>query len=62
MFYCQKCNKLSQPGEKPHRKVVETREKVYTRKKGDKEITLGRGVETVREASLCTPCAGVSNV
>jgi hypothetical protein len=62
MFYCQACNKLSQPGEKPRRVVVETRDRVYTRKKGDKEIILGRGTEIVREVDLCTPCAEAPSV
>lgn len=59
MFYCQACKKLSQPNQKPHRKVVETRDRVYSRKKGDKEFVVGRGTETVREANLCPPCAEV---
>jgi hypothetical protein len=63
MFYCEntKCKKLSKPGEKPRRLVVETRERIYTRtvkdKGKDKEITLGCGWEIVREASMCAPCA-----
>lgn len=62
MFHCHGCKKLSQPGEKPHRVIVEKRDRVYTRKMRDKgkerEVTVGRGWEIVREASLCAPCAG----
>ena len=61
MFHCQSCNKLSQPGEKPRKIVTEVRERVYTRKKGDREITIGRGSEIVTEKVVCAPCAGEPN-
>jgi hypothetical protein len=60
MFYCQSCKKLSKPGEKPHRIVVEYRQKTYTKKIRDKgitrEVTVGHGNEIVREANVCQPC------
>lgn len=65
MYYCQSCNKLSQPGEKPHRVVKEVRQRAYTRKIRDKgkerEVTVGHGTEIVREVTVCAPCAGEKN-
>ena len=45
MFKCQVTNKLSQPGEKCNKIVVEKRERIYMR---DNEV-IARGWEVVRE-------------
>jgi hypothetical protein len=53
MFKCQVTGKMSKPGEKMNRIVVETREKVYTQQVWEEgelvEIEVGRGYETVKE-------------
>jgi hypothetical protein len=51
MFRCQKTGKLSKPGEKPVRVVIETREKTYTIPARDprKDPKVTHGWEIVRE-------------
>jgi hypothetical protein len=57
MFYCQITKKMSQPGDKLHKVVVERRERVYTRTVVDKETRqemveeIGRGWEIVKEVN-----------
>lgn len=46
MFKCQRCQKVSDPGDQPVRVVVE-----YRRREG------GYGSEIAREESLCPACA-----
>ena len=55
MFYCQITGRLSKQGEKLNKVVVETRERVYTKRVRNEEtrewetIEIGRGWEIVRE-------------
>lgn len=55
MFRCQVTGKLSKPGEKCHKIVVEKRQKVYTVKMFNEltgkfeDFEVGRGWETVKE-------------
>lgn len=55
MFYCQITGKLSKPGAKQNKVVVETRERVYTKRVRNEEtrewetVEIGRGWEIVRE-------------
>jgi hypothetical protein len=54
MFYCGKCQRLTDPGEKQTKQVVETRPKIYCNKEG---IEVGKGWEIVKEIGVCTRCA-----
>jgi hypothetical protein len=62
-FKCQNCGTSQEAGEKPHVTVVQQRNKVYPmREEGegyDRVIVDqgGRGLETVKELSLCEKCA-----
>ena len=56
MYNCAECNKLSQPGEKLNRKVIQTRKKDYFDDKGKQ---VGSGFEIVREIGVCTKCSSV---
>lgn len=55
MFRCQVTGRLSKPGEKQNRIVVETRDRVYTRKvfnettRQYETVEIGRGWEIVKE-------------
>lgn len=55
MFYCQVSGLLSKPGEKPHKIIVETRDRVYSRRIKNEEtrewetVEVGRGFEIVKE-------------
>jgi hypothetical protein len=57
VFKCGKCNKLSAPGEKQKRVVVQKRQRNYTnynpRVKQEK-VTVGW--EIVKELGLCSSC------
>lgn len=56
MFKCEECGRITQSGEKQHKKVVKTRAKVYynTDKYGNEKIT--KGSEIVKEISVCEKC------
>lgn len=49
MFKCDMTGKVSKPGEKPVRVVVERREKVY---RDDEGRVLGRGWEIAKELTV----------
>jgi hypothetical protein len=49
------CGEVTEPHEKQHRIVCETRPKVYTGRYGEE----WQGIEIVREATVCGECAGV---
>ena len=57
MFKCDKCKRITKAGEKQHKKVVETREKVYINidKYGKEKRTTG--TEIVKEINVCERCA-----
>jgi len=60
-FRCEDCNKAQVNGSAPVRKVVATRKKVYAFREYKKGLFFikdpgGVGVETVREAILCSDC------
>jgi len=58
MFKCELSGRVSVPGEKPVRVVLETRERIYTVKTRDnKDKEIGRGTEIVREALVCREVA-----
>ena len=58
MFYCQITNHLSKPGEKPHRIVIQRRDRVYMGFVKNEEtvkweeVDVGRGWEIVREINV----------
>ena len=52
MFRCDRCKRITEPGEKQTKKVVKTRNKTYFN--GKKETT---GKEIVKEINLCEKCA-----
>lgn len=68
MFICSSCNKVSESGEKPDKKVLQTRPKTYTtvmkdsrgKIKYDKQRNpiekVSEGFETVRESNVCGKC------
>ena len=61
MFKCEKCGKVTQPGDKINKKVVETREREYTSiigyDKNDKPIyKTSTGWEIVKEINVCDNC------
>lgn len=66
MFICQNCKRQSQRGEKLHRRVVETRPKVYPYRteanrwhEPDKTYPAdpgGRGEEIAKELIVCSSC------
>lgn len=57
MFVCQISGKLSKPGEKVHKVVIKTRDRVYTARVFNEEIgqvedvQVGRGWEIVKEVN-----------
>lgn len=59
MFNCQRCGQTSAPGEPEQRVVAQTRAVDYPpRYDGNKLIDKGgRGLQIVREMSLCRRCA-----
>lgn len=60
MYKCQKCNKISKPGESINKFVVSTREKKYinktTDKKGNEYYKTTYGNEIVKEIIVCQEC------
>jgi len=60
-FICDGCGEPAPNGTKQHKRVVKTRDKVYTRtmetKHGLREVVVGLGKETVKEANFCEKCA-----
>ena len=62
MFRCDKCKKITKPGEKQHKKVIQTRKKEYHNedKWGNDKVSVG--YETVKEINLCEKCAEKENV
>lgn len=56
MFRCEKCGKITKPGEKQSKKVIKTREKSYINKDkyGKEKITIGH--EIVKEINICEEC------
>ena len=62
MYYCDKCNELSQPSEPLNRVVTQTRNKTYEHVNtltGEPFYT--EGYETVQEQQYCTKCAAERN-
>ena len=59
MFKCEVTGKTTKPGEKMHKVVVETKEKVYFEPRGEngKLVEVGRGTEIVKE--ICVSEAGL---
>lgn len=59
MFRCEMCGNITQSGEKQHKKVVETRNRVYHYlDKYGKEKT-SKGTEIVKEIKICEKCAEI---
>ena len=54
MFNCTNCGKTTAPREPMHRRVVETRPKVYL---NGYDGVAGVGTEIVREEQHCVACA-----
>lgn len=59
MFRCQKTGKVSAPGEKPFRIVIETRDQTYINYPKDpkKDPKTSHGWEIVRELLVCKEVA-----
>jgi len=59
-FICDGCGNPAPNGTKQNKRVIKTRHKVYTRtvetKHGPKEVPVGQGNETVKEANFCEKC------
>lgn len=57
MFKCEECGKITQLGEKQHKKVIKTRKKIYyyTDKNGKERTSTGS--EIVKEINVCEKCA-----
>lgn len=53
MFKCDKCRRITEPGEAMTRVVVETRHRDYHNADG---VLVGTGYETVREEQRCGRC------
>jgi len=53
MFYCGKCNKITKPGEKEEKEVIETRHKKYYDAEGQEQ---GSGNEIAKEIKVCPRC------
>ncbi len=56
MFKCEKCERITRPGEKQHKKVVETREKIYKNEDKHGNIKTSKGAEIVKEINICEEC------
>lgn len=57
MFRCQKCHRQSKASERPHKVVMETRQKQYLHRDPDGTIIGDTfGTEIVKESELCLPC------
>ena len=61
MFRCEECSKITQPNEKQHKKVVETREKTYKNEDKYGNIKTTKGFETVKEINICEECFQKTN-
>jgi hypothetical protein len=55
MFKCEKCGKISNPGETSNKVVVEKRDKTYRYKKDKVEMT-SHGWEIKKEIIVCDEC------
>ena len=58
MFRCEKCKRITDPREPMTKKVVQTKDRIYTRidKKTGERKEVGRGFEIVKEIKLCKEC------
>ena len=60
MFKCQRCGRTTNPGEKLARRIVETRDKVYTNSFEDNRGRIfkkdSKGYEIIREIGICERC------
>lgn len=62
MYACERCGKLSAPGEKLNRVVAEVRVRTYFAKdKFGNDVAIGQGHETVRELGVGRCCAGTGD-
>ena len=61
MFKCDECGKNTEPGMSQHKKIIETRPRVYSEydKKAKEDVEIGRGSEIVQEISVCSDCQDV---
>ena len=62
MFKCDKCKRVTEPGEKLTKKAILKRDKVYQKCIKNKysrkeEVKTTFGEETVKEINLCEKCA-----
>lgn len=55
MFYCERCNTLSKPGQSSHKLVTQRRDRVYYGGKSGQEI-VGYGWEIAKEINVGTCC------
>jgi len=56
MFRCEKCGKLSVPGEKAHKLVTGKRERIYNVKDRYGETRQVKGWEIEKEITVCINC------
>lgn len=56
MFKCEQCKNITRSGEKQHKKVIKTRDKIYnyTDKHGNNRTSKGK--EIVKEINICEKC------
>lgn len=57
MFKCELCGKITKAGEKQTKKIIKTRDKIYSYKdkKGNEKESVGK--EIVKEINICEECA-----
>lgn len=59
MFKCEKCHKITQPGEKLHKHPIAFRDKVYQTEISNgfkKKIITSYGKEIIKEINICEEC------
>lgn len=56
MFKCEICGKITKPGDKQHKKVIETRKKIYHNPDKYGHDIISEGDEIVKEISVCEKC------
>lgn len=57
MFKCELCGKTTKAGEKQTKKVIETRNKIYSNILPNGKEKISDGYEIVKEINVCEECA-----
>ena len=61
MFKCQKCGKITQKGEKQHKKIIATRNKIYQYLDKYGQERTAKGWEIEKEINICEKCVESEN-